>query len=696
VADILLVNPPVSSPYQPLLAIPALTGYLKSKGFRVDVQDLSIDGFHFITSKLFLQDAVTRICNRAVKGDDQLLKRFYKTKSLALTLGPAIIENIDQAKRIMQDREQFYDYSKYTFAHWILNGVPEILHAAFFPTRIGDSKAFYSTYQIDKKQTVPNILTHVSDAESNIFLDYFLNAVVPDIKRRNPAVIGISITFPSQLLPALTLCRLLSQKIPDIPLILGGGYLTALTGRLETEKFLWDFAAGIVFYEGETALAEICSHIKEGRDLTGIPNLFHKHDPIALHDIHIEDIQQLPPPDFSGIPWGRYLIPEPIVPMQSNKGCYWGKCAFCSDLKQSRWLYRQIPVRRFIQHMESVHASTGAITFLFCDLATPVTFMKDLANHIRSENKSYTWYSSARFESQLDEKTCRLLADGGCLDLLFGLESASERVLKRMRKGTKLPDIIRVLKACKKAGINAVVSSMVGFPGETVQDAQMTEQFLIKNRDLYFAHVVSRFHADEGSDVILYPDQYNIAIKEESRNEITPSYEFVTHEGMTPRDADKQYMKISTHVFVSTAKTIGASTTFTPTEHYLLYRRRFGNEYLKSLETAQDVSEINLNTSLIAARSEVIIQQIDDEESLVYKPCGPFLVIPNPVARAVHLLQNHLQPLSQVMIQAFEGNIMEDKAQMEIFYEDLLILILLIRYNLLEYRGDNIKYTDNT
>ena len=44
---------------------------------------------------------------------------------------------------------------------------------------------------------------------------------------------------------------------------------------------------------------------------------------------HVEDLNQLPTPDFDGLPLQEYLAPKIVLPYNLGKGCYWGSCYFC-------------------------------------------------------------------------------------------------------------------------------------------------------------------------------------------------------------------------------------------------------------------------------------------------------------------------------------------------------------------------------
>ena len=73
------------------------------------------------------------------------------------------------------------------------------------------------------------------------------------------------------------------------------------------------------------------------------------------------------------------------------------------------------------------------------------------------------------------------LAASGCREMLFGIESGSQRVIDRMRKGFRVADAENVVRDAAQAGIDVVANFMVGFPGETDADFAATLAFVEKN-----------------------------------------------------------------------------------------------------------------------------------------------------------------------------------------------------------------------
>lgn len=457
--DILVANAPLSDPTQPSLAVPTLTAYLRAQGLNVCARDLSIEAFDALLSLTNIQEAISKLQKRCIQGDEKFTRDFERLRSLALTLSPIVLNNLELAKLTFKDPEQFYNFECYKNAFSILKDAFQIINAAYFPTHIE-----FTSYHIFGKLIADAIINHVSDSDCNVFRQYFIDETVPSIKQLNPRLIALSVTYDSQFLPALTLCHLLKASLPGTPVVLGGAYLTAMADRIQKSSFLWDFAEAIVIYEGESALVELCKRTMEDEDFWGINNVLIKKDlKLSSQRVRVEDLSTLPTPDFSHVPFDRYLIPEPVLPVQSHRGCYWGKCTFCSVSRATRVTYRERPIKAFFDDLKTLENTYGVKIFCICDDATPVNYMRQLAEHIRNERLPYCWWTEARFEKALDSETCELLAKGGCLHLVFGFESASERILARMQKGTSLEVTKKILRACKDAGISVNLQSFFWF-----------------------------------------------------------------------------------------------------------------------------------------------------------------------------------------------------------------------------------------
>jgi len=75
----------------------------------------------------------------------------------------------------------------------------------------------------------------------------------------------------------------------------------------------------------------------------------------------------------------------------------------------------------------------------------------------------------------------RGLRGSGCRMLQLGLESGSQRVLERLGKGVKLEVVSRILSSLHQEGIATYVYVLLGTPGETLEDARKTMEFVADN-----------------------------------------------------------------------------------------------------------------------------------------------------------------------------------------------------------------------
>ena len=94
--------------------------------------------------------------------------------------------------------------------------------------------------------------------------------------------------------------------------------------------------------------------------------------------------------------------------------------------------------------------------------------------------------------------------------LLFGLETASERVIQHMIKGTRRETMSQVLHASAQAGIWNHTFFFFGFPTETMQDAQETVNFLYAHQDSVHSASPGVFVLERFSPVHVDPTRFGV------------------------------------------------------------------------------------------------------------------------------------------------------------------------------------------
>ena len=144
-------------------------------------------------------------------------------------------------------------------------------------------------------------------------------------------------------------------------------------------------------------------------------------------------------------------------------------------------------------------------------------------------------------EKGFTSEICRIMRQAGCLQVGFGLESYNQRVLDLMKKGTQVAEVIPILKRFRDAGIRTHLNIMIGFPTETLEEAEETKRFLDENRHLYHSFGIQTFNLESGTDIDRYPEQFGITELrrgEKRRYGFRYGYDFETEHGMSRVEAE--------------------------------------------------------------------------------------------------------------------------------------------------------------
>jgi radical SAM superfamily enzyme YgiQ (UPF0313 family) len=91
------------------------------------------------------------------------------------------------------------------------------------------------------------------------------------------------------------------------------------------------------------------------------------------------------------------------------------------------------------------------------------------------------------------------MKEAGCWQVLYGLESGDDRMLKLLRKGNTVEKNKRAIRLAKEAGLEVRGDFIVGTPGETWESLEKTVQFAVDMK-LDYAHF-NKFSPLPGSEL---------------------------------------------------------------------------------------------------------------------------------------------------------------------------------------------------
>jgi hypothetical protein len=275
---------------------------------------------------------------------------------------------------------------------------------------------------------------------------------------RAPAVLGLSIMGPAQVLPALTLARMARRRWPGARIVGGGSHVTLLSSAIASDgRYAGDFDGFLRghaeddllrFVEGRGGLLRAGSG-DEGPS-TALPPRFWA------------------PPKFEAGELALYDPARLCLPLQLSRGCDYGRCGFCTypAVEESAhggpslaadWLRRLAPlnVRRFS---------------LKDSLAT-LPSMRGFGEAAQARLPGAEWSATTKVTLGL-ARALPGLRDLGCRTLELGVETIHPRLQRVIDKPQARATVEAVVRAAADAGVDVVLNLIYGLPGETLDEAR--------------------------------------------------------------------------------------------------------------------------------------------------------------------------------------------------------------------------------
>jgi hypothetical protein len=189
----------------------------------------------------------------------------------------------------------------------------------------------------------------------------------------------------------------------------------------------------------------------------------------------------------------------------------------------------------------------------FSDEALSPRILKELSTKIIQNNIDIKWFTFARLEHDFtDYAFCELLYKAGCRVLMFGLESIDKSILNAMRKGIEPEDVSIILKNCGDANIAVRLDIMLGYPGETKEQAISTINYLLNNKEVidrsFSVTPLSKFELQKDSILKRSVENEDGAKIGKSRGNLDYCYDYTSVSGMSSSDVDKVYANAVTMI----------------------------------------------------------------------------------------------------------------------------------------------------
>lgn len=243
--------------------------------------------------------------------------------------------------------------------------------------------------------------------------------------------------------------------------------------------------------EAEIGLPLLLRRIRGDLDiaLQAIPGLIWREDgrvkvnPQSL----VEDLDVFDPPswdlinpeEYGEAPQGGMLSSFPYAPLITSRGCSY-HCAFCSVSSISGRKIRYRSINAVLKEIVYLHSNHGIKEFHIIDDAFTVNRNRviEFCNEVIKRNLGikFAFPNGVRLDT-LDKEILNLMKKTGLYSLNLGIESGSQRILDRMKKGLDLRIVRERVGLINETGLNTGGFFIIGFPKETPEEIRQTIDF---------------------------------------------------------------------------------------------------------------------------------------------------------------------------------------------------------------------------
>jgi anaerobic magnesium-protoporphyrin IX monomethyl ester cyclase len=276
----------------------------------------------------------------------------------------------------------------------------------------------------------------------------------------------------------------IKEIYPKIPVMVGGGVASPIP-----KLFLENTKAGIIVIgEGEETVSEVVDSLETKKDLKKVKGIvYRKNSKIHFTPsrVPIKDLNKIAFPAWHLFPVETYLKYAVIgyekrrsLSIITSRGCPF-QCVYCYDTFGKFTRYRS--PENVISEMKELKRRYNINYLNFYDETFIAKRERAIAicRGMINAKLNIQWDCNGRV-NLVDEELLRIMKKAGCTTIEYGIESGSQEILDRMKKGVKVEQASRAIKLARKVGLNVITPIMIGMPNETKKTINETIRFYRK------------------------------------------------------------------------------------------------------------------------------------------------------------------------------------------------------------------------
>lgn len=316
--------------------------------------------------------------------------------------------------------------------------------------------------------------------------DDFYEHLVDSILAKDDDFVGLMTDADSLHHTVITAQRVKSRR-PDVKVCLGGPASSPMASlMLNTFPFI-DY---VVRSEGEETFGELIEHLQGKRRAGDIQGLTWRDGERAVDNPGrhmMGDLDDLPIPAFESY---DMMAGAPLY-LDVGRGCPFS-CSFCATAPFWKRQYRMKSIERIVEEAllvrdvykrNQVNFSHDIFT---CDRAWTLKF----CDYLIKNPLNIQWTCSTRTDI-IDPEVLEKLAEAGCVEIYYGVETGSQELQHTIDKGLDLERSKMIVQKTAEVGIRPVTGFIIGYPYETQQTLSDTLGRFFEYLDVggYRAHI---------------------------------------------------------------------------------------------------------------------------------------------------------------------------------------------------------------
>jgi len=358
---------------------------------------------------------------------------------------------------------------------------------------------------LDKEEKIIDYLTKNKECKD---IDDFTNKTLKLTSYSNFDIVGFSVLSLKQVLSTILLSKKIKEESRNTKIVIGG-YMSKFLELLSKPKkqlireIIDEKAQKNIFKEIETK----------------------KHDNL---------------PDYSGLPLQMYshlTKGQLVIPYQINQGCSY-KCVFCTNHYLNK--LTKINPKKTVDDLKILREKyqTNYFYFVTPQINSYYKELEELCDLLIDNKIKIRWFSFCSVKN-MNKKILSKMRESGCFKLIYGIESGSDKVLKKMKKTFTIKDVPKILQLTQREGILTQTMVIAGFPHETKKDISKSVNFIKKHSGKIDFMTIQPFRLKYLSPMYLKPENHGIEnLKELEDEKFVFSFDEIN--GLKWKDKKKQ------------------------------------------------------------------------------------------------------------------------------------------------------------